>query len=227
MVRWRGMRAFSYGNLVRLGLAGYVAVAVAACPSQSRRAASGPDASSTPPAASAHGTRLQHGETLRWVAEHRAWRMARKTRPIWARPVRAEEIGREFVTADHVVERAAADHWLCVGVAGEPWFQTRAKIESKYERAGSEERRFAFDDATHVYERFVPLSTSRNWAAKVTGPGIEGFYIQPNYPTDGPLYSPAGGWVVMDYVDDPYGADPTDVWLVQEALFESTYEVTQ
>jgi hypothetical protein len=67
----------------------------------------------------------------------------------------------------------------------------------------------------------------RNWAAKVTVPGIEGFYIQPNYPTDGPLYSPAGGWVVMDYVDDPYAADPTDVWLVQEALFESTYEVTE
>lgn len=220
------MRTILYADLVRLGFAGCIALTLAACASHGRRATAGAEASPTTPA-STQGTRLQHDATLRWITEHRAWRTARKIRPIWARAVGADEVGREFVTADHAVERAAADHWLCVGVAGEPWFQTRAKIESKYERAGSEERRFAFDDAAHVYERLVPLPTSRNWAAQVTGPGIEGFYIQPNYPTDGPLYSPAGGWVIMDYVDDPYAADPTDVWLVQEPLFESTYDVTQ
>jgi hypothetical protein len=51
------------------------------------------------------------------------------------------------------------------------------------------------------------------------------FYIQPNYPTDGPLYAPAGGYVVKDYVDDPYAGEPDDVWLVQQALFESNYEL--
>ena len=177
-------------------------------------------------ATAAQGRHLPHAETLRWIADHRAWRVARKTRPIWARAVRTDEVGKEFVTADHTVERARADHWLCVGVAGEPWFQTREKIGTKYERAGSAEHRFAFDDAPRTYEKFVPLPGSRSWAARVAGPGIEGFYIQPNYPTDGPLYSTAGGWVVMDYVDDPYAADPNDVWLVQEPLFDSTYEVT-
>ena len=172
-------------------------------------------------------TRLHHAETLRWIADHRAWRVARKTRPIWARPVRADEVGKEFVTADHATERAQADHWLSVGAAGEPWFQTPDKIDGKYERAGEDEQRFAFDGAARLYHRFVPRPGLRNWAAKVEGEDIEGFYIQPNYPTDQPLYSPAGGYVVMDYVDDPYGADPADVWLVQEPIFDSTYEMTE
>ena len=58
-------------------------------------------------------------------------------------------------------------------------------------------------------------------------PTIAGFYIQPNYDTDGPLYAPRGGWVVTDYTDDPAKIDPKDVWLVQQELFESTYEVTE
>lgn len=172
------------------------------------------------------GRRLNHDETLRWIAEHRAWRVARKTKPIWARAVTPEEVGKEFQTADHVVERATADHWLSVGSAGEPWFQKRDKIESKYERTGSERRQFSFDDTPHEYEQFTPREGSRNWVAPVDDPGIEGFYVQPNYPTDGPLYSPRGGYVVKDYVDDPYAGDPNDVWLVQQPLFESTYEVT-
>jgi hypothetical protein len=168
--------------------------------------------------------RLTHDETLRWIADHRAWRAARKTKPIWARPVAPEEVGREFQTADHAVERATSDHWLCVGVADEPWFQKPDRIEAKYERAGSERRKFSFDDTAREYECFTPREGSRNWVAQIDDTGIEGFYVQPNYPTDGPLYSPAGGYVVKDYVDDPYAGDPNDVWLVQEGLFESTYE---
>ena len=221
------MSALADTTVARLVLAGCVAAALVACRAQTRLATPSRDAEPQAPVSAAPGRRLDHDQTLRWIADHKAWRVARKTRPIWARPVRTDEVGKEFMTADHVVERASADHWLCVGVAEEPWFQTRAKIESKYTPAGKEERRFAFDDAAHVYEHLVPLPTSRNWAAQVTGLDIAGFYIQPNYPTDGPLYSPAGGWVVMDYVEDPYGADPTDVWLVQRSLFESTYEVTE
>src|SRR5512139_1163373 len=47
--------------------------------------------------------RLTHVETLRWIADHRAWRVARKTKPIWARPVAPGEVGKEFHTADHAV----------------------------------------------------------------------------------------------------------------------------
>jgi len=169
--------------------------------------------------------RLSHDETLRWIAAHRAWRLVRKTKPIWARPVAESEVGKEFRTVDHAVERATAAHWLCVGVAGEPWFQALQRIEAKYERAGAERCQFAFDDAPHVYQRFTPREGTKNWAAQIDDPRIEGFTIQPNYPTDGPLYCPRGGYVVKDYVDDPYGGNPNDVWLVQQGLFDSTYEM--
>lgn len=169
--------------------------------------------------------RLSHDETLRWIADTHAWRRARKTKPILARPVAEDEVGKAIATADHTTERAQAGVWLCVGSGGEPWFQGKDKIDAKYQQAGEERRRFPFDDRERTYLLFTPHADVRNWAAQVTASGIEGFYIQPNYPTDGPLYSPAGGYVVKDDVDDPYAGNPNDVWLVQQGLFESTYEI--
>jgi hypothetical protein len=175
--------------------------------------------------AESEGRKLSHEETLRWIAEHKAWRLARKTRPIWARPVEAVEVGKEFPTADHVVEVAREGSWLCVGVAGEPWFQSREKIDAKYEPAGEEMKKFAFDAEPRTYREFKPKGTVRNWVARVEGPGIEGFSIRPGYDPDRPLYSPGGGYVVKDEVADPYRDAPQDVWLVQEPLFKSTYEL--
>jgi hypothetical protein len=173
----------------------------------------------------AEGRKLGHEEALRWVAEHKAWRPARKTRPIWARQVAPEEVGREFQTADHVKQVAREGAWLCVGSAGEPWFQALEKIEAKYEPSGEETRKFGFEGVARRYRIYKPKAATRNWAAQVKGPGIEGFFIRPGYDPERPLYSPAGGYVVMDDVPDPYRASPKDVWLVQKELFESTYEL--
>lgn len=171
--------------------------------------------------------RLNHDETLRWIAEQRAWRLARKTKAIWARPVEAEEAGKEFQTADQAKERAAPGAWLCVGSGGEPWFQSKERIDAKYRAEGEAPQRFDFDETPRTYYRFSPCDDARNWAAQITAPDVEGFYIQPNYSTDGPLYAPAGGYVVKDCVEDPYAGDPNDVWLVQQALFDSTYEIAR
>lgn len=176
-------------------------------------------------AAQARGRKLSHEETLSWIAEHKAWRRARKTKPIWARAVEPEEVGKGFQTADRAVETARAGYWLSVGVAEEPWFQPLEKIESKYEPAGEEVKRFPFDDKARKYRVFKPRAATRNWVARVEGPEIAGFFIRPNYDPDHPLYSPAGGYVVRDDVPDPYHARAGDVWLVQRGLFESTYEV--
>ena len=108
---------------------------------------------------------------------------------------------------------------------GEPWFQTREKIEGKYDFQAEEIKRFGFDDEPRTYKVFKPKTTTRNWVAQVKGPGIAGFFIRPQYDRAHPLYSPAGGYVVRDPVEDPYQADPGDVWLVQEGLFDSTYEL--
>lgn len=172
------------------------------------------------------GTRLTHDETLQWITEQRAWRTARKTKPILARPVEPEDVGRSIQTADRATERAQAGAWLCVGSANEPWFQSKEKLDAKYQQTGEARRRFRFDDREHTYRVFTPRSEARNWAAQVTASGVEGFYIQPNYPTDGPLYSPVGGYVVKDHSADPYAGNPNDVWLVQQDLFESTYEIS-
>jgi hypothetical protein len=169
--------------------------------------------------------KLSHDETLRWIAEHKAWRLARKTRPIWARPVAPDEVGREFQTADHVKEVARTGSWLLVGVAGEPWFQSREKLEAKYEADREESKKFDFDTESRSYRKFKPKQSVRNWVARVKGPEIEGFYIRPGYDPDRPLYSPSGGYVVKDEVKDPYTDKPSDVWLVQQSLFESTFEL--
>src|SRR5256885_12024932 len=55
----------------------------------------------------------------------------------------AEEVDREFQTADQAKETARAGYWLCAGVAGEPWLQAREKIEAKYEPDGEEAKQFA------------------------------------------------------------------------------------
>ena len=170
--------------------------------------------------------KLSHEETLRWIAEQRAWRLARKTRPIWARPVAPDEVGREFQTADYVKEVAREGFWLCVGAAGEPWFQAREKIEAKYEADCEESKKFGFDAESRYYRKFKPKQSVRNWVAQVKGPGIEGFFIRPSYDPERPLYSPSGGYVVKDEVKDPYRDKPGDVWLVQQSLFESTYELS-
>jgi hypothetical protein len=168
--------------------------------------------------------RLTHEQTLSWIHQHQAWRLVRKTKPMWARSVTAHELGKSFQTADGAVERAQEGYWLCVGVVGEPWFQKWETIEAKYEHTGKEAKHFSFDAQPENYQVFRPRGDVRNWAAMVRSPGIEGFTIQPSYDMEHPLYSPAGGYVVKDYVPDPYRDEGGNLWLVQRALFESTYE---
>lgn len=167
---------------------------------------------------------LSHEETLAWISQHRAWKRARKTKPIWARAVTADEYGKKFQTADRAIQQAREGAWLCVGIEGEPWFQSPEKIDSKYERGLTEHKQFTFDDAPHEYIQFHPKPDQKNWAAQIQSPEIKGFNIRPGYDPANPLYSPSGGYVLKRDVEDPYCDTPDDVWLVQQGLFESTYE---
>jgi hypothetical protein len=138
--------------------------------------------------------------------------------------VQADEVGKEFQTADHVAQAAREGYWLCVGVAGEPWFQAPEKVLAKYDLEREEVKHFDFDARSQTYQVYRPKPDVQLWAAQVVDPSVEGFYIKPNYDPERPLYSPAGGYVVKEHVDDPYRDAPDDVWLVQQGLFESTYE---
>lgn len=167
---------------------------------------------------------LTHDETLAWINENHAWRKAKKTRPIWARAVATDEIGKEFQTIDEAKEKASEGAWLCVGVTHEPWFQSEDKIEAKYQRGGLETKQFAFDDKPHEYYLCQPKPDIFNWVAQVNGPDIRGFSVRPGYAADTTLHSARGGYVVKSDVTDPYHDDTDDVWLVQQPQFESTYE---
>jgi len=166
-----------------------------------------------------------HEQTLDWIHKNKAWRRAKKTKPLWARAVEKDEMGKEFQTADRVTERAKEGYWLCVGLAGEPWFQKPERVEARYVRDGDEEKKFSFDSLPRKYQVFKPKEGMYNWVAQVQGPGITGFYIRATYDKEHPLYAPAGGYVVKDDVADPYRDNLDDVWLVQEAIFKSTYDL--
>ncbi|MCY2964154.1 MAG: hypothetical protein NT069_11065 [Planctomycetota bacterium] len=170
---------------------------------------------------------MSHQETLAWIQQHRAWRRVRKTKPIWARAVTADEVGKEFQTADRAVESAREGFWLSVGVAGEPWFQDRAKIDAKYTPGESVSKQFSFDDAPREYQVFHPKPDVMNWGAQIVVPTRKGFNIHPSYDPSLALFSPSGGYVVKPDVDDPYADEPDHVWLVQQPLFESTYEFVE
>ncbi len=172
---------------------------------------------------SAAGRELSHEETLAWINQHRAWRKAVKTAPVWARAIAREEIGKEFQTLDRAIQRAREGTWLCVGVADEPWFQSLDQIEAKYTRGTTESKQFPFDDKPHDYHQFQPKPNQVKWVACVEDPGIAGFSVRPGYDPHRPLHSPSGGYVVKGDVPNPYQDQPDDVWLVQRALFESTY----
>ena len=93
--------------------------------------------------------KLSHEETLQWIAENKAWRLAKKTKPIWCTPVETDEVGKEFQTADHVKEKAKAGFWLCVGVAGEPWFQAprQARGQVRTGRERNQDLRLRYETA--------------------------------------------------------------------------------
>ena len=111
-----------------------------------------------------------------------------------------------------------------MGVAGEPWFQNAERIAAKFHRVKEEDKQFSFDPVPRKYQLYQPNDDVQTWAAQVADLGVKGFYIKPTYDPQRPLYSPVGGYVVMDYVPNPYEGQPKDIWLVQQALFESTYE---
>ena len=218
--RWRGILGFAF-----LGVCGcWKHEQIMESKSQTQGQKSSVATSPSRELANVTSRELTHEETLAWVHENRAWRKAKKTRSMWARAITAEEVGKEFQTADRAKFMARENAWLCVGVAEEPGFQAWEKIEAQYERGEAELKKFAFDDKPYEYHLFRPKPDITNWAAQVKGSNIAGFSIRPGYDPGNPLHSEQGGYVVKGEVADPYQDKLDDVWLVQQPLFESTYE---
>lgn len=148
-----------------------------------------------------------NAELLNAVNAAGTWFHAKKVRPIWARPVEADQVvetleGRETVRAGE---------YLCRGEAGELWPQQADKLLGKYTAT-------EMVDA-QGWRKFEPRPDAAGvCAAQISHP----FTIQT---ARGALHGKAGDYLVKHTADKDV-AYPADVWIVAQQLFDATYERT-
>jgi hypothetical protein len=129
---------------------------------------------------------------------------ARKTRPIWARELTADQ---EVQTLEGLVQAKAGD-FLCRGEAGELWPQRAASLTSKYTATDQVD--------ADGWRQYTPRPDAEGvMAAQVPHP----FTVQAKW---GPLTGKPGDYVLKNFRDREV-ANPEDVWLVDQALFRATY----
>lgn len=134
-----------------------------------------------------------------------AWFHARKTRPIWAMRLERQQVVRTLEGEENV----AAGAFLCRGEAGEIWPQSPASLEHHYQPTDE------IDAAG--WRKYVPAGGVAGVMAVQVGHAFE---IEARW---GRLAGKAGDFLLKRYEDRdvPY---PSDVWIVDQALFRITYE---
>lgn len=133
------------------------------------------------------------------------WFHAKKTRPIWVRRLEQEET----IETLEGTEQVPAGTYLCRGEAGDLWPQTEERLTAKYimrDEADAEgwRRCEPKPDAAGVMAAQVPHA----------------FQVEAQW---GLLNGKAGDFVVKNY-EDRDNAHPSDVWIVDQKLFQATYE---
>ncbi len=139
------------------------------------------------------------------VTAARSWFHARKTRPIGARLLEADQT---IQTLEGPLVAKAGD-FLCRGEQGELWPQARATLEKRY----------------------VPtdIVSPDGWRTYQPRPDAEGVYAAqvPHafevVATWGTLHGKAGDYVLKNFRDGQV-AYPEDVWIVDRQLFNATYQ---
>lgn len=133
------------------------------------------------------------------------WFHARKTRAIWVKQLAADQT---VSTLEGPVQARAGD-FLCRGEAGELWPQKVKDLESRYsptDRVDAE-----------GWRQYAPRPDAEGvMAAQVAHP----FEVQAKW---GRLAGKAGDYVAKNFRDRavPY---PEDVWVVDQKLFQATYQ---
>ncbi len=126
--------------------------------------------------------------------------LAVKTKPLWAKRV---EHAQEVVSLEGR-EQVSAGDYLCRGIHGELWPQKENKLFEKYTASGD------FDD--QGWQRFDPKpDITPVQAAQIPST----FRVQANW---GELTGKPNDYVVRS------STDPTDIWIVDQAIFEASYE---
>ena len=141
---------------------------------------------------------------LKEVSETGLWFHAKKTRPIWVRLLKQAET----VMTLEGDERVPAGNYLCRGEAGDIWPQSKERLTAKYVMTKDVDNRGWHKcdpkpDAAGVMAAQVPHA----------------FQVHAEW---GQLSGKAGDFIVKN--DDRNNENPDDVWIVDQALFQATYE---
>jgi hypothetical protein len=146
-----------------------------------------------------------NGEVLDEAGRTGAWFHARRVRPIWAKRHETDET----VKTIEGTEAVQAGDYLCRGEAGDIWPQTAKNLGAKYEKAG--------DADAEGWCKYVPRPDNQGvMAAQVP----HAFTIRARW---GLLSGKAGDYVIKSFSDREV-AYPDDVWLVDQKLFQATYQ---
>lgn len=124
----------------------------------------------------------------------------RKTKPIWARRI---DTAGHVATLEGQIPVQPGD-FLCRGIADEYWPQKESKLLDKYNPTGQPDSK--------GWQRFDPKPDSR----PVEAAQVEhGFQVIAQW---GQLLGKPGDFIVRSKTD------PTDVWLVDQIIFQASYE---
>jgi PGDYG protein len=133
------------------------------------------------------------------------WFHAKKTRPIWVRLLEQQETVKTLEGEEQV----PAGNYLCRGEAGDIWPQKEERLKAKYTLTDEVDEQgwrkcLPNPDAAGVMAAQVPHA----------------FQVQAAW---GLLSGKPGDFIVKNY-EDRANENPADVWIVDQALFEATYE---
>lgn len=157
-----------------------------------------------PPAAGPSAEARPNQALLDEVNAARAWFHARKTRPIWARRLQQPERVKTLEGTEDV----PAGHFVCRGEAGDIWPQAADRLAAKYE---------ATDEvAGDGWRKYVPRPDDVGVLAARMG---HSFTVRAAW---GSLTGKPGDLLVKNFSDRDV-AYPSDVWIVDQALFRATY----
>ena len=133
------------------------------------------------------------------------WFAAKKTKPLWAKRIEAEQ------SVDTLEGTAAAStgDYLCRGQAGDTWPQAEKSLFSKYKPTDETD--------TDGWRKFLP---------KPDAAGVFAAQIQKEFTVEakwGTLTGKPGDYLVKAAADEKNDY-PEDVWIVATAIFDGTYE---
>ena len=147
-------------------------------------------------------------QLLQDVNEARSWRHYKKTKSILAKKLSAEV---QVNTMEGRIACRAGDY-LCRGPSGEHWCQKESALLKKYNR---------IPDADPDAEGWLEFRPKPDAQGVMAVSMDKDFHVE--HPDWGTFNGKAGDFLVKSYEDRDVDF-PGDIWIVDRAIFEATYE---